>query len=593
MNLPTLIDVAIGLVLVFFLLATIGSLLAEMWAAHQKIRHSLLRKTVEKLLDRDSARKFWAHSLIEPLVGTARIKPRQIVPPASSVPAPTAPTGAPVSAAAATPAAAPSPPKTVASKMTRKKSEGHVLLAPFRGLKRLVKKITEFLRPREAEAPGYLDANLFAAVVLDIASGQGAAGRVPNTLGAWRRVIIDQVPDKPGENNDLQDRLLTLLRQVPSDTADVAATLKTAVAKWYDQAMERASSVYRRQTQRSLLVIGAILALALNVDAVRIVQVLYLNPNLREQIAQQGIQTYTAHVDENGKQKAAPADQSNREQLKGYAGDLRNMVKAGFPLGWMPEWQANFIHLPESTQPEAPPSTPPESAATDQGLLESVAGFFSAAGHAIAGAWHTFTSPGWLALFAKVCGLAASAFAVCLGAPFWFDLLGRLVKMRSSAGADAEKKKDDPSATTSTPSPGGPGPAGAAPAPIAPPPPPAPLPSALDALALPGTAFDVARASWLAEFADRAYETNRSTLTHWLDENGFKLVKSFDAQGTQGYLATSANSAVLAFRGTEKKLEDWVSDSRFELVDGKAVAVDGQVHQGFSDALLLISAAVD
>lgn len=518
MNLPTLIDVAIGLVLVFFLLATIGSVLAEMVAGWRKWRHKLLRETIDRLLEPDIAKKFWEHALIEPLF------------------------------------------------LRDPEADG------------LTRALTKRLGRLDADAPAYLDAQRFAGVVLDLATGEGAAGRLPATLPAWEHAIRTHVAAKPGANNDLQDRLLSLLRQIPRDTADCGAELKSAVAKWYDEGMQRASGIYRRKVQGALLVIGAGLALGLNCDALRIASVLYQSPALRQQVAQQAEtlvkEKSAAPADDQPAASAAakPADPAAeaddlKGQLKENVAQLRDLTKIGFPLGWLPTWSDNFIYL---SQPVVAPKTP-------------------------AAAKPPPGQPGVASYLAKFAGLLASALAVCLGAPFWFDVLGRLVKLRTSAGAEAEKKKSDapPGPVAATAGAGGPSTAGPAAAPAAVAATGTPLPLAIDALALPSTEFSAARAYWLAEFADHAYETDRTALESWLKPHGFTLLEFIDVNGTQSFLARGEGVAVLAFRGTEKKLEDWVTDAKFKLVDGAASGVPGQVHDGFTEALANVAARLD
>ncbi len=85
--------------------------------------------------------------------------------------------------------------------------------------------------------------------------------------------------------------------------------------------------------------------------------------------------------------------------------------------------------------------------------------------------WTTSDVPqDWYRWILKVVGLLATAFAVSLGAPFWFDLLGKIVPLRATG-------KPPSLPTSSTPSLPSPGPPQTAPP--SPLPPPAPLAQAI------------------------------------------------------------------------------------------------------------------
>jgi len=523
MTLPSIIDVAIGLVLMFFILASLGSILAEFAVAHQKLRHKLLFSTVTRLLEPETTKKFWRHPLILPLY--ARTPPSE-----------RKKTKTPVAAAVADEAADAAPIKTGIST-----GKPWAIVRLWRWFS----KKARLLKVQTAEAPAYLEGKLFASVVLDLVTGEGAVGRVPSTTTAWAFSIRQHIPSIPGENNDLQDRLLALLRQVPPDAADCGAALKVAVAKWYDEAMTRTSGEYRRQLQKWLLIIGCGLAVFFNCDALRIATVLYQSPTLRAQVAQQAETLVQEKTPAPGQAAPVADDAGLKDQLKHDVSQLRDLTKIGFPIGWAPALRDNFILMADNST------------------------------------WPGFTS--WLA---KIAGLFATAFAVCLGAPFWFDLLGRLVKMRSSAGSDAEKKKSD--------SPGAAGEAGAAPTPSGTPPPgppalkaPRTLPSFLDSLSSASTEFTAGRAYWLAQVADHAYETNRDTARAWLIQQGQTNVQFFEVPGTntQALLASGNGVAVLAFRGTEQNLTDWMTDADFKLIEASANGLPGKIHHGFAGAL--------
>jgi triacylglycerol lipase len=87
-------------------------------------------------------------------------------------------------------------------------------------------------------------------------------------------------------------------------------------------------------------------------------------------------------------------------------------------------------------------------------------------------------------------------------------------------------------------------------------------------------------AYWLARAAKIAYEWKDTARTE-LAALGLPEYQAFDAQETQGYIAGNASVMILAFRGTEKKLRDWLTDFDAVLVGGPG----GRVHEGFLTAL--------
>src|SRR5262245_19774943 len=73
--------------------------------------------------------------------------------------------------------------------------------------------------------------------------------------------------------------------------------------------------------------------------------------------------------------------------------ELQKLERIGFPVGWVAPFSENFLPFHADGAPRG---------------------------------------PGWMsaAAFLKLIGLLATAFAVCLGAPFWFDILNKLLKLR-------------------------------------------------------------------------------------------------------------------------------------------------------------------
>lgn len=96
------------------------------------------------------------------------------------------------------------------------------------------------------------------------------------------------------------------------------------------------------------------------------------------------------------------------------------------------------------------------------------------------------------------------------------------------------------------------------------------------------------RTAWImAECSRLAYilfevENERKVLIENLQLGGFELLKYFDGEGTQAYLAGHNDFAVLAFRGTQKDFRDIWTDLKIR----KYQNPDGtRTHRGFERAL--------
>jgi hypothetical protein len=163
-----------------------------------------------------------------------------------------------------------------------------------------------------------------------------------------------------------------------SAEGDMAARLK-ALEAWFDSAMDRVSSLYKRRSQTVLLVLGALLVVVLNADVLNVVDALSVDAVLRDRLV-----TQASSLPDSARTGSGSAAY---DQLQG----------TGLPIGW----SAKAYSLDRRGYPEDP--------------------------------------AGWVR---KVLGLILTAFAISLGAPFWFDLMNRVVQLRASVKpADAERRR--------------------------------------------------------------------------------------------------------------------------------------------------------
>lgn len=194
-----------------------------------------------------------------------------------------------------------------------------------------------------------------------------------------------------------------------------AQDLPTAMLKlqsWFNDGMQRSSSMFKEKLQRMSLIVGCVLVLLMNVDTLAITQELWEDHDLRANLAASASANaqYPTTIDpETGEAEAISTDLIN-DALAAQR-TAQQLVALNVPLGW------NFVSLtPEMAQNAATLGLPDPYGDTSN----------------LWNLWPFSGNPSWLSLLiAKLVGLAASAIAAAQGAPFWFDLLQKITSRRS------------------------------------------------------------------------------------------------------------------------------------------------------------------
>jgi hypothetical protein len=215
------------------------------------------------------------------------------------------------------------------------------------------------------------------------------------TTEAVLKNVRERVGDLPAGVAGLETWLMT----AASEELD---SLQTRLEGWFNEKMDRVSGWYKRKTQVFLLLIGLALALGFNADSLMVGRTLWNNANLRDSVSA----TAQAIVQSGGSlcQQASVtgATQSFDDQLSCLSSDVGQINGLGLPLGWPTPRGLDIRH----------PTT-----------------LFRGLG----GDPRTWNSSHYLGqVLQKVLGLLLTALAISLGAPFWFELLGRAINLRSS-----------------------------------------------------------------------------------------------------------------------------------------------------------------
>jgi hypothetical protein len=216
--------------------------------------------------------------------------------------------------------------------------------------------------------PSYLAAKTFAQALVEsldpakpivgVADVRAAAEKLPDTN--IRDVVLSAIGDA---NNDL-------------------TTLRDNISHWYDDAMDRLSGTYKRYAHTLSLIVGLLLAAALNADTFAVAGNLWKDGTVRAEIVQAASQSVSQG---NAADQGEPL--SRLSALEKAEDKLRP-----FPIGWTPTSLA----------------------------------------------WKSDFRPNAQIILFKILGIVLTGLALSLGAPFWFDLLSKFVNVRA-AGVKPER----------------------------------------------------------------------------------------------------------------------------------------------------------
>ena len=182
---------------------------------------------------------------------------------------------------------------------------------------------------------------------------------------------------------DVKKTLLALIQNAKGDLN----LAQRNIEGWFNDTMERVSGWYKRKTQLWTVIIAVVLTLAVNADTLRIVKTLWKDPTLRAQLVEKA----------KSRTEATPPSIS--------------------------------VEYKDKNNPLTPTAIKPASK-DELDTLGQVMGW----SHQILPS----TFGGWADLFL---GWILSIVAISLGAPFWFDLLNKFMRIRNAGESPSETAK--------------------------------------------------------------------------------------------------------------------------------------------------------
>ncbi|HEX3453190.1 MAG TPA: hypothetical protein VHS03_01085 [Gaiellaceae bacterium] len=178
-----------------------------------------------------------------------------------------------------------------------------------------------------------------------------------------------------------------LLQDALNEAGGDIEKVRSSLENGFNEAMDRVSGWYKRRVQLILFLVGLVVVGLFNADSYAVGKMLWQNDAVRSAVVQQATQ-----VASSGKSKPACQSGSSAQQVANCVSAVKQL---GLPLGWS-----------KATEPKS-----------------------------------------WQDAFGKIGGLLLTAFAILLGAPFWFDTLSKLAQLRGSGKSPDDKNSSTKPAT--------------------------------------------------------------------------------------------------------------------------------------------------
>ncbi len=308
--------------------------------------------------------------------------------------------------------------------------------------------------------PQYISSSMFAEAFIDTIAGQIQHNRqitLSSIEGDSKQYAFSgeappgTVMDRFGQSVQQMNAspFTDLLQSFVDKSGGDYTKLKAMIEQWYNDYMDRVSGWYKSEQRVKFLVAGFVVAIALNVDSLHLLKILSLDDNMKNRLVEQAEVVADNYEAMDSTKRSNPADLNKMliaslsdTTLKGNVAldsvsynHLRKIIllndsiaskaskkvtqtdstmyilaELNLPLGWSGhEAPLSWFHCKEKPVDAAQ--------ATNSGILDYI---------------HQRNEWGWWNLIRYLIGIVISGISLSFGAPFWFDLLVKLVNIRRS-----------------------------------------------------------------------------------------------------------------------------------------------------------------
>ena len=184
--------------------------------------------------------------------------------------------------------------------------------------------------PGSTRYPSYLSEKIFSRIILDELMKDSPV------RGEGKKEQFKAVVEKIKEM-ELDDRVETpavgILKLMQEESQGSMEYLQSEIEKWYSEVMQRASGWYKRKTQLTIFVIGFLVSITFNADTLNIASYLKNDPEARAQVVEMA-STYVEQAENMSGDGTEQSAQELMDSARALIDEEIQSVSSVLGLGW-------------------------------------------------------------------------------------------------------------------------------------------------------------------------------------------------------------------------------------------------------------------
>jgi len=237
----------------------------------------------------------------------------------------------------------------------------------------------------------YLTNTAFVGALLEEIHKSGSGDELLDENNLIKPYSFESIKEAIKKSDLVKQGMKQMLLQFHAESFQNLDSFREKIGSWFDEAMARNGGTFKKKAQLAVLLFSIVVTIGINVDSLKLIRYFYENPDATRKVADaaERITKDQTLITQMTAAKADTAMKSGIDHLTENANKIADYKK-----------QLDDLHLPIGW---------------DMKIYEGY-GCLTEAGF-----WPR-TIIGWL----------MTILAVSLGAPFWFDLLNKVVNLRSA-----------------------------------------------------------------------------------------------------------------------------------------------------------------